>query len=140
MRLLNALLIGALVLAASYVYKIKFESTQRVERAAKLRMEIRREQDAIAALRARWAQLESPVRIQELAQRHLQLKPLTPQQFQSFDNLPERPPEVAQAPSDGIGDLIEEATGSISSTQPVLPTVPAAPATPDAPDPAEVTP
>ncbi len=125
MRLLNAIVIGALVLAASYVYKIKFESTQRVERAAKLRMEIRREQDAVAALRARWAQLQSPARIQELAERHLQLKPLTPQQFQSFDRLPERPPEVAQAPLDGIGELIDEATGSIA---PALPSEPVAPA------------
>lgn len=119
MRILNALIIGALVLAASYVYKIKFESTQRVERAAKLRTEIRREQDAIALLRARLAQLEAPGRIQALAQRHLPLQPLTPQQFQSFDHLPERPPATAELAPDRLGDLIDEATGSVSVTSPM---------------------
>ena len=61
-------MIAALVLAAAYVYKIKFESTRQAQRVAKLRLEIRREHDAIAALRAEWAKLDSPARIQELAQ------------------------------------------------------------------------
>ena len=38
MRLLNICVIAALVLAAAYVYKIKFESTRQAERVAKLRM------------------------------------------------------------------------------------------------------
>jgi hypothetical protein len=119
MRILNLLIIGALVLAASYVYKIKFESTQRVERAATLRSEIRREQDAIAMLRAKLAQLEAPGRIQALAQRHLPLEPVTPQQLRSFDHLPERPSEAAGALPDRIGDLIDEAIGSVAVTSPM---------------------
>lgn len=115
MRILNALIVGVLILAASYVYKIKFESTQRVERAAKLRSEIRREQDAIATLRANWAKLEAPSRIEALAKRHLALKQETPQQFQSFEKLPERPAPVVQADGDPIGGLIDETTGSISA-------------------------
>ncbi len=35
MRLLNILVIGALILAASFVYKIKFDSTLQAERVAK---------------------------------------------------------------------------------------------------------
>ena len=65
MRLLNICVIVALVLAAADVYKIKFESTRQAQRVAKLRMEIRREHDAIAALRAEWAKLDNPGRIQE---------------------------------------------------------------------------
>ena len=76
MRLLNICVIVALVLAAAYVYKIKFESTLQAERVAKLRMEIRREHDAIATLRAEWAKLDNPARIQSLARRHLTLKPV----------------------------------------------------------------
>ena len=34
MRLLNILVIGALILAASFVYKIKFDSTLQAERVA----------------------------------------------------------------------------------------------------------
>ena len=76
MRLLNICVIVALVLAAADVYKIKFESTRQAQRVAKLRMEIRREHDAIAALRAEWAKLDNPARIQDLARRHLALKPV----------------------------------------------------------------
>ena len=87
MRLLNICVIGALVLAAAYVYKIKFESTRQAERVAKLRMEIRREHDAIAALRAEWSKLDSPLRIEELAQRHLKLKSVEATQFDRLDKL-----------------------------------------------------
>ena len=52
MRILNICVIAALVAAASYVYKIKFESTRQAQRVAKLRLEIRRERDAVASLRA----------------------------------------------------------------------------------------
>ncbi len=60
MRLLNIIVIGALILAASFVYKIKFDSTLQAERVAKLAGELRRERDAIATLRAEWAKLDTP--------------------------------------------------------------------------------
>lgn len=123
MRLLNILVIAALVAAAAYVYKIKFESTRQIEHVAKLRMEIRREQDAIAALRAEWSKLDTPARIQELAKRHLtHLKPIHPRQFDTLRNLPERPPDlVPPDAADPIGSLLENPdlgeipTSSISS-------------------------
>jgi cell division protein FtsL len=109
MRLLNILVIGALVAAAAYVYKIKFESTRQAERLAKVRMEIRQEQDAIAALRAEWSKLETPARIQDLAKRHLTtLRPIEPRQFDTLRNLPERPPDlVPPDAADPIGSLLE---------------------------------
>jgi hypothetical protein len=121
MRILNICVIVALVLAAADVYKIKFESTRQAQRVAKLRMEIRREHDAIAALRAEWARLDSPARIQDLVRRHLPLKPVEGRQFDRLDQLPERPPELVpvQEP-DPIGTLIAKpealdrsATGSL---------------------------
>lgn len=109
MRILNILVIAALVSAAAYVYKIKFESTRQAERLAKLRMEIRQEQDAIAALRAEWSKLDTPARIQELAKRHLTtLRPVEPRQFDTLRNLPERPPDlVPPDAADPIGSLLE---------------------------------
>ena len=62
MRLLNILVIGALIVAASYVYKIKFDSTLQAERVAKARGELRQERNAIAVLRAEWAKLDTPSR------------------------------------------------------------------------------
>ena len=108
-RLLNICVIAALVAAAAYVYKVKFESTRQAARVAKLRMEIRREHDAIAALRAEWSRLDNPARIQDLAKRHLALTPIDPWQFDRLDRLPERPPDLVppDAP-DPIGFLIEK--------------------------------
>ena len=48
LRLLHIVVLAALVLAAADVYKIKYESTLQAERVAKLRAEMRREQDTIA--------------------------------------------------------------------------------------------
>jgi hypothetical protein len=125
MRLLNICVIVALVLAAADVYKIKFESTRQAQRVAKLRMEIRREHDAIAALRAEWAKLDGPGRIQELTERHLPLRPLEGRQIDRLDNLPQRPPDLvpAEAP-DPIGTVIANpevldrtATGSVPAAK-----------------------
>ena len=55
MRLVNIMVIAALIVAASTVYKIKFNSTLQAEKAAKLHSELRRERNAIARLRAEWA-------------------------------------------------------------------------------------
>ena len=92
MRIIHLLVIGVLVFAAAYVYRIKMESTVRTERVLRLRAEIREQRDAIAALRAEWAKLDAPLRLQGLADRHLALKPLVATQYDSLKNLPERPP------------------------------------------------
>lgn len=120
MRLLHILVIGALVAAAGYVYEIKFESTLQAERLARLRTEIRRERDAIATLRAEWAKLDNPARIQGLAQRHLKLKPVDATQIGGFDKLPQRPAEApAHDIDDPIGAIIEQEsdipTGSVAA-------------------------
>lgn len=121
-RLVNLIVIAALVLAAAYVYEIKFEATQQAAQLAKLRAEIRRERDAIAALRAEWAKLDSPARIQGLAKRHLPLQAVASTQIDSFGGLPERPPElVPPGTGDPIGamiDILEDAefsTGSLGA-------------------------
>jgi hypothetical protein len=112
MRLLNIVIIAALILAASVVYKIKFDSTLQAERVGKLAGQIRRERDAIAVLRAEWARLDTPGRIQGLADRHLKLAPIKPTQFDSLDNLPARP---APAPEDPAGAEVAnpDITGSV---------------------------
>ncbi|NVO12581.1 MAG: hypothetical protein HXX10_00950 [Rhodoplanes sp.] len=109
MRLLNLIVAVLLVVAAAYVYKIKFEATIEAERVAKLRTEIARERNSAAALRAEAAKLENPGRIQALAQRHLKLQLLDPAQIDTFDALPARPAEPAPAESDPIAAMLEAA-------------------------------
>jgi len=129
MRLINLVVVIALVCAAAYVYKIKFDSTVQAERVARLRTEIRRERESVAALKAEWSQLDNPTRIQGLANRHLTLVPMDATQIESFDKLPDRPPApVAPASTDPIGAMLDDnqPTGSIAP----------APATPAAVPPA----
>jgi hypothetical protein len=74
----------------------------------RLRAEIREQRDAIAALRAEWSKLDAPLRLQGLTERHLPLKPVTATQYDSFKNLPERPPNfVKPGDPDPIGAMIE---------------------------------
>jgi len=109
MRLLNICVLILLVAAAAYVYEIKFESTLRAERVAKMRSDVQRERDAIAALRAEWATLDNPARIQGLVRRHLQLLPNEATQYDSLDNLPDRAPVVLQSQAaDSIAAMIED--------------------------------
>jgi hypothetical protein len=113
-RLLNICVIVALVVAAAYVYRIKFESTRKAEQLARLRLDIRREHDGIAELRAQWSKLDTPVRIQELARRHLTSRMIDSHQFDQLDRLPERPPDPVPSDSpDPIGSLLDVPTASI---------------------------
>jgi hypothetical protein len=128
LRILNLAVIAALVLAAAYVYRIKFDSTVQAERLAKMRGEIRRERDSIAMLRAEWGELDNPARVEALAKRFLPLKPIAPIQFDSLNQLPDRPPQFVKPDSaDPIGHIIEnlqepdQVTGSVVA-QPAPPT------------------
>jgi hypothetical protein len=123
LRLLNFVVIGMLVLAAAYVYRIKFDSTVQAERVAKLRGEVRHERDSIAALRAEWGELDNPARIQTLAKRFLPLKQVVPTQFDSLDHLPDRPPQDVANSSDPIGGIIEnlEAPAAVTARTPASP-------------------
>jgi hypothetical protein len=124
-RMLNLLVIGALIFAAAYVYRIKFDSTVQAERLAKMRAEVRRERDKIASLRATWSELDNPARIEQLAKRFLKLKPVAPTQFDTLDHLPDQPPDYMRpGAKDPIGGMIENLeepvtlTGSLGAPNP----------------------
>ena len=119
MRIIHLLVIGVLIFAAAYVYRIKMDSTERTERVLRLRAEIREQREAIAVLQAEWARLDAPLRLQGLVERHLTLKPINATQYDSLKNLPERPPSFVK-PSDGdpIGSMLQtiEATADAPAT------------------------
>lgn len=140
LRILNFVVIGALVLAAAYVYRIKYEATAQAEYLAKLRIQVRHERDQIADLRARWGELDDPARIQDLAKRFLKLQTVVPTQFNSLDHLPDQPPDYMRPGSkDPIGGMIEhlevpvEITGSVPPGG-ATPTAPPSDAPPEARD------
>jgi len=134
LRVLNFVVICALVLAAAWVYRIKFDATVQGERLAKLRGEVRHERDTVAALRAEWGQLDNPARIESLAKRFLPLRPIAPPQFDTLDRLPDRRSQDVTAGAGPIGGMIEHLPepGQAATTG----SIPDAPATPDGAGPA----
>jgi hypothetical protein len=136
LRILNFAVIGVLVLAAAWVYRIKFDATVQAEHLARLRSEVRHERDEIATLRAEWGELDNPARIEALAKRFLHLRIIAPTQFDTLDHLPERPPPDVTASADPIGGMIEnleepsafETTGAIPAAAAGPAATPAAPA------------
>lgn len=108
MRIVHLFVICALVFAAAYVYRIKMESTVRMERVLQLRADIREQREAIAGLRAEWAKLETPSRLQNLATRYLSIKPVETTQYDQLKNLPPRPPNFIRPDDpDPIGSMID---------------------------------
>jgi cell division protein FtsL len=103
LRLLHCLMVMGLLAAAGYVYDIKYRATGEAQQVQKLRNEIRAEKDRIASARAEWGKLSSPDRIQELAVRHLKMKPVEARRFGVVGALPERP-----KPADAIGDILQQ--------------------------------
>ncbi|MDQ0395265.1 cell division protein FtsL [Labrys monachus] len=98
-RILNLVLICLLVASAIGVYSIKYEATLQAEKVAKLRRSIEAEQRAIEGLRAEWAYMSQPHRVDDLARRHLDLVPMRITQVVGAGDLPEKVPvgdQIAQ--------------------------------------------
>ncbi|MFC5419997.1 cell division protein FtsL [Bosea sp. CRIB-10] len=102
-KLLHVVAIGALVSSALYAYSIKYETTLQAEQLQKLKAKAQRERDAIAVLKAEWQFLNRPERLQALADKHLDLQPLTTAQIVRLSDIPNRGPKV-----DSIGRKLED--------------------------------
>ncbi len=126
-RFLNFIAVLALVGSAIYAYSIKYETIFHAERIVKLKHEIKAEQDEIATLRAEWAHLTRPERVQALADKFLELRPVALRQIVSADALPER-----AAKTDAIGEKLGVLGLAEPTKTPQDPASPA-PATPPVP-------
>lgn len=105
LRLMNIAALTLLVGSAAWAYQTKYETIWYAEQVRKLEAKTEKERDTIAILKAEWQLLNRPTRIEALAGRHLDLKPLKPTQVSRAQDLPERGKEV-----DHIGAIL---TGSI---------------------------
>ena len=116
LRLLNTLAIFGLIGTAAWAYSIKYETIYYAEQVKKLEKRLDRERDAITVLRAEWQHINKPMRLQILADRHLQLQALQATQIAKASELPAKAKE-----QDSIGNKLDQLlTG----------TVPGAPAKP----------
>lgn len=102
-RFVNILAVASVIASAVYAYSIKYDTIVHAEELARVRAEIARERDAIAVLRAEWALLNRPDRVQALADAHLDaIVPVDPRRFARFSDLPDRPER-----NDDIGRKLE---------------------------------
>lgn len=97
-RLLNLVAVLGLLGSSVYAYTVKYETILFAEQIIKAKHQISAEQDAIDRLRAEWALLTRPTRLQALAEKDLGLKQLSLDQIVQVADLPNRP-----AKTDSIG-------------------------------------
>ena len=102
LRLMHAAAIAALIGSAAYAYGVKYHTIYTAEQLVKTRHLIAKEKDAINLLRAEYAHLARPDRIEELADAKLAMEPLALSQIATVAELPEAQPKV-----DSIGRTLE---------------------------------
>ena len=102
-RIFHLFAIAALIGSAVYAYSIKYETIYYSEQIVKIQHEIDKEHDQIGMLRAEWAHLTRPERIQKLADQHLQSQDLQLSQIVRVSDLPDRGTKV-----DDIGRKLDD--------------------------------
>ncbi len=123
-RLLNLIAIAALIGSAVYAYTVKYETILFAEQILKVKHQIVDEQDSIARLRAEWAILTRPDRLQVLAEQNLNLHRLSLDQIVDAGSLPLPPPKTDEIGRKldalGLGEptstpVDRRATGSVAT-------------------------
>ena len=101
-RIIHVCAIALLVGSAVYAYSIKYETIWYAEQVVKLKNKIQREHEDISVLRAEWAHLTRPERIQTLVDRHMETQVLSLSQIVRATDLPDKAVKV-----DAIGRKLE---------------------------------
>jgi len=86
--------IGLATLASGILYHTSYRAQEQAERLASLNRQIVTEQEAIQVLKAEWAFLNDPNRIERLSAQHLLLQPTQAHQIALLDSLPDRMPDA----------------------------------------------
>ena len=123
-RPFDILLAGLVVGGAVWTYSIKHEAEAAADRVSALRAAIKREEERIMFLRADWAFLNAPERLERLVARHaqeLKLGPVASSQIVRPADLP--PPRLPPVDGTETAAADEETdagftTGSIRSAPP----------------------
>ena len=114
-RFMHAAAIAALIGSAGYVYGVKYQTIYASEQLVKTRHLIDKEKDAINLLRAEYAHLARPDRVQALADSKLGLEPLVLTQIATVDELPDAKPKI-----DSIGRTLESLGFTADNSTPAV--------------------
>jgi cell division protein FtsL len=111
-KLLNSFLVLAVLVSAGVLYNLE-HTTRGLEREiAKVKRDTQNDVESIKLLKAEWASLTRPERIQQLAEQNLKLAPIHAQQFVTAAELANRVPNAPvvadETKTDAIGALLEK--------------------------------
>ncbi|GGK35751.1 cell division protein FtsL [Salinarimonas ramus] len=128
-KILHVAAIAGLIGSAVWAYSIKYETIRQTEELARLERAIEREREMIAVLRAEWAFLNRPDRVETLADAHLpEVVPFSVEHLARFEDLPDRPPDAdeigakLQALGLGAPTATPGTTGSVPRATATTPT------------------
>ena len=112
-KFINSFLVLCLLVSAWLVYRLEHTIKQDERAIAAARKQIRRERDNLDLLNAEWAILTRPERIERLARQHLGMRPVTPAQMitenELAGRLPDRPAiDPANTSEDPIAAMLKE--------------------------------
>ncbi len=111
MTILWTLLSAAVVVG---LFMLKYQVQELEKELAGLNREIYENQETIHVLKAEWTYLLDPTRLRELAERHLNMKSVQPNQLASaFSDIPYALPR-----SNGVISLAETPAKTVTPTQP----------------------
>ena len=114
-RILNLVLFVAMIAGAAVTYDMKHQAELAAEHNAKLAAEIAKDKDSIALLRAEWALLTQPSRLQTLVDKyadHFKLQPFSPTQLATIDEIPLRAPAAPIAATSAADPIAALTTGA----------------------------
>lgn len=102
-RLVSLMAVVLVVAAAAGLYRFKDDSRDQARYIASLRGQIAAERETISVLRAELNYLDQPARIQQLAERYLDLQRLDVQQISVIESLPMRPIDLGPESNGALG-------------------------------------
>jgi len=116
-RYINALLVFLMVLSAAAVYDMKYEAEIAAENINKKQAEIVQAHEDISLLKAEWALLTRPARMNDLLERHRDILNLTPMSSNHIGTLADIPAKPVVPP---VGLPVEQSADGSA----VLPHIP----------------
>lgn len=108
-RILNLILLAAMIIGAAVTYDMKHKAELAADRVAELQSGIAREKDQIVLLKAEWSLLTQPARLQATIEQyadHFQLQAFSPDQIATVDEIPLKPVPIDETTAEKLARIV----------------------------------